>query len=441
MKKLWTQDTVNHQGKYWQLEDVHPHIFPVQDPHPPIWIGAHAIPGVERAAKYGDGFVCPPETPKHEVAAALQDRAGRLRRPWQGVRPAAAAPQHHGRRHPRGGDRRVRPGRQGPLPHLRAEGPRRLHPRAAGEGVRGGGRRARGHRHAGRRRRPARRPRDHAPGRPADGAPAVAHDGRRRDDRDHRAHGPGHRAGAEGHRADPAHPGGVPGGPGHERRDPLLHRSEAGLRRTRRPGRSPTCCGTGPQQRPDALCLDCPEEQFTLTYAEALGRRRGGGSAFYADGAAQGDRVVLMAANSSRFVRTWFGAALGGLVEVPINTDYEGEFLRTRSARRGPVRRRRRRLRRALGRERRACAGSSRGSGSSTPARASATRPSALLRATAGRAEPWESCSSRRDSATLPVPGRRTSARSSSPPARPAPPRAWRCPTPSCTSSPRSSSR
>jgi alkanesulfonate monooxygenase SsuD/methylene tetrahydromethanopterin reductase-like flavin-dependent oxidoreductase (luciferase family) len=68
MKKLWTQETVNHQGKYWQLEDVHPHIFPVQDPHPPIWIGAHAIPGVERAAKYGDGFVCPPETPKHEVA-------------------------------------------------------------------------------------------------------------------------------------------------------------------------------------------------------------------------------------------------------------------------------------------------------------------------------------------------------------------------------------
>lgn len=68
MKKLWTQETVNHQGKYWQLEDVHPHLFPVQDPHPPIWIGAHAIPGVQRAAKYGDAYACPPETPKHEVA-------------------------------------------------------------------------------------------------------------------------------------------------------------------------------------------------------------------------------------------------------------------------------------------------------------------------------------------------------------------------------------
>ncbi len=68
MKKLWTQETVNHRGKYWTLEDVHPHLFPVQQPHPPIWIGAHAIPGVQRAAKYGDAYACPPETPKHEVA-------------------------------------------------------------------------------------------------------------------------------------------------------------------------------------------------------------------------------------------------------------------------------------------------------------------------------------------------------------------------------------
>jgi len=68
MKKLWTQETVDHHGKYWTLEDVHPHLFPVQQPHPPIWIGAHAIPGVERCAKYGDAYACPPETPKHEVA-------------------------------------------------------------------------------------------------------------------------------------------------------------------------------------------------------------------------------------------------------------------------------------------------------------------------------------------------------------------------------------
>lgn len=72
MKKLWTQDSVTHDGKYWQLEDVHPHLFPVQDPHPPIWIGAHAIAGVERCAKYGDAYACPPETPMHEIAERHQ---------------------------------------------------------------------------------------------------------------------------------------------------------------------------------------------------------------------------------------------------------------------------------------------------------------------------------------------------------------------------------
>ena len=47
-----------------------------------------------------------------------------------------------------------------------------------------------------------------------------------------------------------------------------------------------------------------------------------------AGGARAGDRVVVMAANSSRFVLTWLGCGLGGLVEVPVNTAYEGEFLR-----------------------------------------------------------------------------------------------------------------
>ena len=46
-----------------------------------------------------------------------------------------------------------------------------------------------------------------------------------------------------------------------------------------------------------------------------------------ANGAEQGDRVILVAANSSRFVRTWVGSSVAGLVEVPINTAYEHDFL------------------------------------------------------------------------------------------------------------------
>ncbi|HVD63758.1 MAG TPA: LLM class flavin-dependent oxidoreductase, partial [Lapillicoccus sp.] len=64
----WTEEDVTFHGKYFTLEDVHPHLFPVQKPHPPIWIGAHAEAGVRRAGKYGDAYACPPETPKEEVA-------------------------------------------------------------------------------------------------------------------------------------------------------------------------------------------------------------------------------------------------------------------------------------------------------------------------------------------------------------------------------------
>lgn len=66
--KLWTQDEVTHHGRFWQLEGVRPHLKPVQRPHPPIWIGAHSLPGARRAGRFGDGYACPPETPLDEVA-------------------------------------------------------------------------------------------------------------------------------------------------------------------------------------------------------------------------------------------------------------------------------------------------------------------------------------------------------------------------------------
>jgi crotonobetaine/carnitine-CoA ligase len=73
--------------------------------------------------------------------------------------------------------------------------------------------------------------------------------------------------------------------------------------------------------------LDCPEEGRTWTYAETLRAAERVGRSFLAAGAEHGDRVVLVAQNSSAFVRTWVGTAVAGLVEVPINTAYEHDFL------------------------------------------------------------------------------------------------------------------
>lgn len=81
-------------------------------------------------------------------------------------------------------------------------------------------------------------------------------------------------------------------------------------------------------QRGEAVCLELPEEGASWTYAEALDLSERVGSGFHRAGARADDRVVVMAGNSSSFVFTWWGTAVSSLVEVPINTSYEGEFLR-----------------------------------------------------------------------------------------------------------------
>lgn len=34
--RLWTEDEVTHDGRYWQLDHARPHLKPVQKPYPPI---------------------------------------------------------------------------------------------------------------------------------------------------------------------------------------------------------------------------------------------------------------------------------------------------------------------------------------------------------------------------------------------------------------------
>ncbi|WP_235735544.1 AMP-binding protein [Nocardioides alcanivorans] len=80
-------------------------------------------------------------------------------------------------------------------------------------------------------------------------------------------------------------------------------------------------------ERPDAVWLDCPEEGRTWTFAETLAAAERVGRSLLSHGAEPGDRVALVAQNSSAFVRTWVGTAVAGLVEVPINTAYEHDFL------------------------------------------------------------------------------------------------------------------
>ncbi len=68
VKRLWTEDEVTHHGRFWHLEGVRPHLKPVQQPHPPIWIGAQSIAGARRAGRIGDAYPVTPEATADEIA-------------------------------------------------------------------------------------------------------------------------------------------------------------------------------------------------------------------------------------------------------------------------------------------------------------------------------------------------------------------------------------
>jgi len=55
IKKLWTEPSVTYKGKYFNIKDV-VCIKPLQEPHPPIWVGGTSDVALERVAKYGDGW-------------------------------------------------------------------------------------------------------------------------------------------------------------------------------------------------------------------------------------------------------------------------------------------------------------------------------------------------------------------------------------------------
>lgn len=81
LPRLWTEDEVTHHGRHYRLDAVRPHIRPVQEPHPPIWIGAFAKAGARRAGRYATGYAVPPELPPPAVAERYElVRAGMAER-------------------------------------------------------------------------------------------------------------------------------------------------------------------------------------------------------------------------------------------------------------------------------------------------------------------------------------------------------------------------
>ena len=55
-KELWSAKSPRMDGSYVKFEDIIFEPKPIQDPHPPIWVGGESSAAIKRAARIGDGW-------------------------------------------------------------------------------------------------------------------------------------------------------------------------------------------------------------------------------------------------------------------------------------------------------------------------------------------------------------------------------------------------
>ena len=76
-KQLWTQSPASFAGQFYNYTDIRCEPFPLQKPHPPIWVGGHSRAALRRTAKHGDGWhpvgaIAASPLPPQEMKAHLQ---------------------------------------------------------------------------------------------------------------------------------------------------------------------------------------------------------------------------------------------------------------------------------------------------------------------------------------------------------------------------------
>lgn len=57
IRSAWTTGSFAYEGRHFQVPDLPVQPRPVQEPHPPIWVGAVARAAQDRAARLGDGWI------------------------------------------------------------------------------------------------------------------------------------------------------------------------------------------------------------------------------------------------------------------------------------------------------------------------------------------------------------------------------------------------
>jgi probable F420-dependent oxidoreductase len=82
LKHIWTAERIDFRGRFFCLSDAAQAPKPVQQPHPPIWIGGDGAAALRRVGRLGDGWVAAPRSREHLTASIATirreaERAGR----------------------------------------------------------------------------------------------------------------------------------------------------------------------------------------------------------------------------------------------------------------------------------------------------------------------------------------------------------------------------
>jgi alkanesulfonate monooxygenase SsuD/methylene tetrahydromethanopterin reductase-like flavin-dependent oxidoreductase (luciferase family) len=78
--RLWTEPEVTFKGRFYQVDRVSLAMRPARTPRPPIWIGATADAGIERAAGLGDAWMIGPGVEFGKLGRQLDLYRGALAR-------------------------------------------------------------------------------------------------------------------------------------------------------------------------------------------------------------------------------------------------------------------------------------------------------------------------------------------------------------------------
>jgi alkanesulfonate monooxygenase SsuD/methylene tetrahydromethanopterin reductase-like flavin-dependent oxidoreductase (luciferase family) len=70
IKRLWSENSVTHQGRHWQFRDASIRPRPLRSP-PPIIVGAQVEPAIRRAARIGDGWLVVPIPTLEQLATQM----------------------------------------------------------------------------------------------------------------------------------------------------------------------------------------------------------------------------------------------------------------------------------------------------------------------------------------------------------------------------------